>query len=247
MATDFSSAALSSLRRIEDRIAEIFTNYGKERIRIATTPALRYGATADEVERKRVEMVDQIEAVKNSTLARYHDLRDEIARLQKDLTADIERALGRSAPVAAVDQLIQETREARSWGRLKPILDREGVEGLEAKVGELARIAFDAGDADMISVLRNELHYYLLGRGGMVYEPIIRAALDREMSKADPGLASALQARIEADKGVTNLTTAISFVEHAINTGEDAVTISTWDSKGRALTIGAVTVLGVRA
>lgn len=181
------------------------------------------------------------EAARSAALADIESIQTSMASFAKSAEAEISRMIfSRPSTKDTTELLLRETREARAWGRVKPLLDKalpQGVPAVRKVAKEVATEAATGGDNDTIAALFAEVPSWAQANDQM--GEVLFFDIEEALIAADPTKKDAVLLRQELRKGLNHMSLSLSQMKHAIQNQLTSVVVVDWAGQGATLTLAA--------
>lgn len=230
------NSGLNLLRNLPGQLAALMKLYFDQLLKLNNSALVRVGATTDELAAAQERLSQQRSTLRESTLTAIAGHRSDASKYDIAARADIARRKSRPEPADASEAQLRESRETRSWGRIKPLLDQVEATALPNVVRELAHESLIADDDDSLAALSAELPAYVRMRANDKaladqLVPAVLETMDQAIVVARPAVAAALGEMRELATGMHRLHIGFTYCEHSINQNELEVVIPSWDAK----------------
>ncbi|MGV9337879.1 hypothetical protein [Streptomyces sp. NPDC003688] len=137
--------AVDNLKAIRSEELPALRREWQDALQQAAVPDARFTAEANQTRQKQAREQARAEALEKV---------DALAAKAEDLIGRVRRYADSRAPVAPSEALLNETRQARAWGRARALLD----------AGRSVQEVIKGADLDTLTALRTELPTYLAAR-----------------------------------------------------------------------------------
>lgn len=238
-------------RGLPEELTKIWTSHVEADLKIRQKERLSSDMTRQDILDAERDKQKELNALKEKTLGKISAIRGQLDSREIVVSGELDKELGVTVPGAdATANLLQETREGKAWTRIKPILDKH--KDSTALVNEIKSLVLhfvsaavdsknnDSSDYDSIGAMRKELPFYYKSRfSGKEAETFLNEAIDvLESAMADmrPEFREAVNLRKELRTGLSQMNTALNYIQYAVEHNEPPVIIPAWE-KGKTAEI----------
>lgn len=212
MSTSPFKKDLQTLRETPKRLSAIPAQIKEATRKIQSDSRFADSYKQAQAQQARTAANQQIEGLQSQAQSAEQNLRQKIDSILAGDKPEGDAAVARELAVG------------RAWQRAARLLDSG-----QADAFMLIREAADSGDLTMLQTLREELPAYLRAQGQKSISDNALAVIDQlETPLLPPAQQEAKAVRLELERGMPQLTSAVSFTKEAIETDRPLTVIPDW-------------------